>query len=907
MADEDTGGVLPMFDPDAADGPRRATYRPPVPKPGEDGDEPVAPPLPPWLSAPAPDPSQAAVADAPPPPRGVAPADLPPPAGIVPSAVVEHEAAAPESVRVEPVDVSSAEPVIADFVESGEPAMSDPAVTMQATSQPATSQPATSQPATTAAAEFTDPTTGAIVRAMSAAELQSVVDAALQEPGGTARALEQFEQQLRLRGIDVPPASPIEVPEAASTPDSAREPGSVREPEPVGEPGPVREPEPVSPPESPIEPPISVPSPGAVDDGPPELIEPRPESVEDRVEAFGAGLDHLTDTGIPDAVDETATRPDPLGDEADPLPVAAPPSELDAPSVESPSVESLLAESLPAESLATADPIDSGLDLSGFTVIHPGADDVPMSAEPATPEAAALVGAGVAATMAAAPATSTPAVAAPLPDQTATGSTAQLPAARRSIVEIGAIEPTPDDLRVGRAARMFWLWFPVNASLVMVAVGATLLEPQGSLRQAVLAVLGGVALAFIPIGFATMAAKRAGQPTMIVSRGVFGHLGNLLPALIALVTRIAWGGLLVWIAGVAVAGVLGAAGMAGAFAPAGLVWIGIAASLVVAVAVAVIGARVITVVQAVLTVLSLGGIAGFVVLTADRVDLPLALQRQDGPWASVLSGAVLVFAVVGLAWAMSGGDLARYQRSSTGSAGSMLFATLGATLPPFVLIGYGALLAASDEELGGALMRDPAAALTGLLPPWAAVPILVAIVGSLISGAILALYSAGLAVQAAGVAATRPATTTIAAIGVVIAAAILAVVLPFGLATGLALVLVPFAVPIAAWTGLLAGDVMMRSRPYDVDALLHRGRGVPDVVWSTLIAFVAIAGLGLGLVPGQSWTGWLLPLLDGTGFETAPLGVPVALVLGIVVGLLAGIRHVRAGRAAPVAGAVDAE
>ena len=70
MADEDTGGVLPMFDPDAADGPRRATYRPPVPKPGEDGDEPVAPPLPPWLSAPAPDPSQAAVADAPPPPRG---------------------------------------------------------------------------------------------------------------------------------------------------------------------------------------------------------------------------------------------------------------------------------------------------------------------------------------------------------------------------------------------------------------------------------------------------------------------------------------------------------------------------------------------------------------------------------------------------------------------------------------------------------------------------------------------------------------------------------------------------------------------------------------------------------------------------------------------------------------------
>lgn len=476
------------------------------------------------------------------------------------------------------------------------------------------------------------------------------------------------------------------------------------------------------------------------------------------------------------------------------------------------------------------------------------------------------------------------------------------PAPARGFVELAPVAPTPDDLRVGRAARMFWLWFPVNASLVMVAIGATLLEPnaglrQSSLRQAVLAALLGVAFAFIPIGFATMAAKRASQPTMIVSRAVFGHLGNVIPVLIALLTRLAIAGLLVVLAAAAVAGIVtGASGGVGQDSLA-LPWIVVVTVAVLVVGIAVVGYRLVVIVQLVLTVLSLAGIVGLIAATAHRVDLAVALQRQDGPWLGVVGGGVLVFSVVGLAWAMSGGDLARYQRSSSGSTGALLLATFGATLPPFVLIGYGALLAASDDAVGVALATDPVAALIGILPGWTGIALLVVVAGAFVSGAVLALYSAGLAVQAIGASARRPTTTAIAAIGVVIAAIGFTAASAAFTASIVTTVVVVAAVPVAAWTGILAGDVMTRWAPYDLAGLLRRGGRVPDVVWGNLLGLLALTAIGWGLVSGPPGTGWLLPLFASEHLAASAIGVPVALVLGIVVGVLVGVNRASRDRA----------
>ena len=70
-------------------------------------------------------------------------------------------------------------------------------------------------------------------------------------------------------------------------------------------------------------------------------------------------------------------------------------------------------------------------------------------------------------------------------------------------------------------------------------------------------------------------------------------------------------------------------------------------------------------------------------------------------------GAVLVFSFVGLAWANSSADVARYQRPGSSGAASMLWATFGAGLPSFVLICYGALLAASNATLAHNIAANP--------------------------------------------------------------------------------------------------------------------------------------------------------------------------------------------------------
>ncbi|MDO9589566.1 MAG: cytosine permease, partial [Microcella sp.] len=127
---------------------------------------------------------------------------------------------------------------------------------------------------------------------------------------------------------------------------------------------------------------------------------------------------------------------------------------------------------------------------------------------------------------------------------------------RAARVETTALEPTPAELRTGRSIRLFWMWFAVNSSIVSLALGAVLLGLGMSLRQSILAALIGVAVSFLPLGLGTLASKWSGQPTMVVSRATFGTAGNVIPAVLAALTRLVWAGALLWILGIGVAEVL---------------------------------------------------------------------------------------------------------------------------------------------------------------------------------------------------------------------------------------------------------------------------------------------------------------------------------------------------------------
>jgi purine-cytosine permease-like protein len=475
-----------------------------------------------------------------------------------------------------------------------------------------------------------------------------------------------------------------------------------------------------------------------------------------------------------------------------------------------------------------------------------------------------------------------------------------LAAPKISPAERAGLEPTPVEQRVGRAARLFWLWFAANSSIAAIVFGTIIFALGVSLRQAIVATLAGVALSFVPLGLGTLAGKRSGQPTMVISRATFGVVGNILPALIALFSRLFWAAGLLWVLGAGTADILTGAKLTDGFTTSQLTMIVMGIGFVIAVVLAYFGYGLIAKVQLVISVISGIAILGFIGLTSQYVNFTTALSTPDGPWILAVSGAVLVFSFVGLAWANSGSDIARYQRPGSSGAASMLWATFGVALPSFVLIAYGALLAASNATLAANIAANPLDSLGRLLPVWYPGPLLAATALSLLSGVVLAIYSGGFALQAAGLHLRRSLSTLVAGVLMLLVAIIISTAL-----TDFSQLFRDFAttvaVPVAAWAGIFGAEIMIRKRRFDSYSLLNRGGVYADARWGNLAALVLISGIGFGFLsataPGLTWEGYLLTGLGvpiQSQLATSDFGVLVALVLGLLVPLVAGHAGIRA-------------
>jgi purine-cytosine permease-like protein len=331
-----------------------------------------------------------------------------------------------------------------------------------------------------------------------------------------------------------------------------------------------------------------------------------------------------------------------------------------------------------------------------------------------------------------------------------------------------------------------------------------------------------------------------------------------------------------------------------------LLLISLAVAFLVALLVAYAGYPLFARIQLVLSVISAVLVIGLIAMTWKYVDFPAALTTPDGSWVLTITGAVLVFSFVGLVWAYSGADLARYQRPGSSGAASMLWATMGTTLPTFLLIAYGALLAASDAGIASGFLLSPLDTLALMLPNWYPVPLIAATGLSLLSGVILTIYSGGFALQAIGVRIRRQWSIVLVAV----LTGVLALVLTFGVTGGVNElfrdVATTIAVPTAAWAGIFAAEMMIRNRRFESQSLLERGGVYPDVRWLNLIALLAISVIGFGLttatVTWLSWQGYgfgLLGLPLDSDIAASDLGVLVALVLGMLITLITGVPAIR--------------
>ncbi len=426
-------------------------------------------------------------------------------------------------------------------------------------------------------------------------------------------------------------------------------------------------------------------------------------------------------------------------------------------------------------------------------------------------------------------------------------------------------------------------------------------------------------MSFLLVGLVSIAGKRGSAPTLVLSRAAFGRVGNGLPGMVSYLLLVGWETVLVSLATLATATVFDRLGWSSGDGTKVVAFVVVAAVIVAA------------------------GVLG---LRRDHADPEVADDRDDrrhrhlrvpdlrphrprrrdgrvpdGPTTAVIGATVLVLTGFGVGWVNSAADYSRYLPRNVRTTGVVFWPTFGGSLPVVILVAYGVLLCAGDDE---ALRRDRGG------PDRRADHAAADVVPGAVragrgrrpgqSGAILDIYSSGLTLLTLGLRAPR--WTAAAFDGVLmILGTIYIVWIADDFLTVFMAFLIILGVPMAAWCGIFLCDLFMRRYPYDERALFSSTGDGTDyglVRWESVLLLVVATAVGWGLVIDTTgagkhlgWLGYLLEPLGLGGkdgeWAYANLGVPVALVIGFLGYLVLGSRAVRRQEHEQVVAGVRAE
>ena len=478
-------------------------------------------------------------------------------------------------------------------------------------------------------------------------------------------------------------------------------------------------------------------------------------------------------------------------------------------------------------------------------------------------------------------------------------------------VERNGINSIDVDERRGRPRELFWPWFAANISVLGISYGAFLLGFGISFAQAVVVGAVGIVISFLFCGFVSLSGKRGHAPTMTLSRAAFGVNGNRVPSAISWLLLVGWETVLAALAVLATATVFTRLGGHSGFVDK------LAALLLVA-ALVVIGGILgfefimklqmwITVITAVLTVV-------YVILVASEINFATLAALPAGPVPQLIGGFVFMLTGFGLGWVNAAGDYSRYLPRRASSAGVVGWTTFGASLGPVLLLIIGLMLAGSSPQLSEAMATDPIGALTTLLPTWFLIPFALVAVLGLVGGAVLDIYSSGIALLSVGLPVPRFVAAAIDG-ALMIAGSIYLVFIADNFIGPFQGFLITLGVLIASWCGIFLGDFALRRTPYASSELLDSRGRYGSVRVASLVLLIVGTVVGWGLVTNSfaSWLGWQGYLLGPFGlggregsWAYANLGVLAALIIGFAGTLLLSARTVRAQEDKPLSDADQA-
>jgi nucleobase:cation symporter-1, NCS1 family len=328
--------------------------------------------------------------------------------------------------------------------------------------------------------------------------------------------------------------------------------------------------------------------------------------------------------------------------------------------------------------------------------------------------------------------------------------TTPAPTTSKGGVELTGLETIAESERRGTPRGLFWPWFAANVSVFAIAYGAYVLGFGISFWQATIVGVIGIVVSFFLVGIVSLAGKRGSAPTMVLSRTMFGVDGARVVSLLSWILTVGWETVLTVSAVFAVDATVTALGGPGDSPVTKVVIAGIV------VVVGIFGFQLIMRLQLIITIITGAVTVIYLITIIPLIDLSKVGSAPPGTIAAVIGALVFMMTGFGLGWVNAGADYSRYlPRGSSGKA-VVGWTTFGAALAPIVLLVFGLLLAGSSQDLADAIGSYSIGPLIPLTQPWFIVPFALIVVLGLIAGAIMDIYSSGLALLAVGLKVPRP-------------------------------------------------------------------------------------------------------------------------------------------------------
>jgi len=450
-------------------------------------------------------------------------------------------------------------------------------------------------------------------------------------------------------------------------------------------------------------------------------------------------------------------------------------------------------------------------------------------------------------------------------------------------VERNGINTIAEEERHGAPRSLFWPWFAANVSVLGISYGSFVLGFGLSAIQAIVVGVIGTVLSFVLCGVISLVGKRGSAPTMVLARPAFGVRGSRLPAVVSWLITVGWETALTALAVLATTTVFSELGW-NAGTPTKLVALVVVAVLIVGSG--IVGFTLIMRLQVWITIIT--GVLTIVygILVAGHINTANLGSLSSGGVAAMIGALIFMMTAFGLSWANMAGDFSRYLPRSVSSGAVVGWTTFGAALAPVLLLVFGILLAGSSKTLNDKVAADPIGALTTLLPTWFLVPFAVVAVLGLVGGAVLDIYSSGLALLTAGLPVPRWLAAGIDGT-IMIIGSVYIVFFATDFLGPFQGFLITLGVPIAAWAGVMIADIVVRRSDYPAADLQDPAGRYGDVNWISIILMLLGTAVGWGLVTNAyagwlSWQGYLLGPIGGKkgSWAYANLGVLAAMVIG---------------------------